>query len=189
MVIKEKFNPDKVFFTSDLHLKHENIIKFCHRPYATIEEHDEAIIQNWNDIVTPDSDIFMLGDFIWTAHIPTVTYLLNKLNGRIWWVMGNHDYQNRLHRDEISKVVEGRQYDIIRTIIDDKQFTMCHFPMMFWDRNAYMLYGHVHGGDNSTANEQVSPHPKMYDVGVDNNNYTPISFHDLMKHFNTQNGI
>ena len=189
MVIKENFNPDKVFFTSDQHFRHSNIIKFCHRPFNAVDEQDKALIDNWNSVVTKDSNVFMLGDFIFTAHIPTVQHYLRRLKGRIWWVMGNHDYQSKLNRKEIADVVDGRQFDVIRTNINGTQFTMCHFPMMFWDRNSIMLYGHMHGGEKSTASEKVPPHPKMYDVGVDNNNYFPISYYDLMEKLTPKDGI
>ena len=55
----------KIFFTSDSHFFHENIMKFCHRPFKTIEEQDQTLIENWNKVVPQDGLVFHLGDFAW----------------------------------------------------------------------------------------------------------------------------
>ena len=92
---KHKFSlsEDKLFFTSDPHYGHENILKYCHRPFSSIEEHDEELIRLWNETVPEDGIVFILGDigFCSETYLKTI---LNRLNGKIYWIIGNHDWRN-----------------------------------------------------------------------------------------------
>lgn len=85
-----KFDGDKVFFTSDTHFKHANIIKFCERPFGSIEEMNEALIANWNRVVGKDDFVFHLGDFCFGGS-EAWNSILDRLNGKIYLVLGNHD--------------------------------------------------------------------------------------------------
>lgn len=78
----------KVFFISDFHANHANIIKYCDRPWKTKEEMTEELIKNWNSVVGPDDIVFNLGDFMWSSSWNTV---LEQLNGRIYLIWGNHE--------------------------------------------------------------------------------------------------
>ena len=78
---------NKVFFTSDFHANHANIIKYCNRPWNTKEEMTEALIENWNSVVKPDDIVFNLGDFMWAS---SWNPILEKLNGHIYLIWGNH---------------------------------------------------------------------------------------------------
>lgn len=90
---KYKFDPEHTFFTSDTHFGHANIIRFCNRPFKNVEEMDEALIENWNQVVSEDDTVFHLGDFafggssVWKSIIP-------RLNGHINLIIGNHDRKN-----------------------------------------------------------------------------------------------
>ena len=86
----------KVFFTSDTHFGHQNIIRFCNRPWATIAEHDQALIDNWNDTVLEDAVVFHLGDFSYKGGgFPTIRNLKGLLHGQIVLISGNHDPDTR----------------------------------------------------------------------------------------------
>lgn len=179
-----KFDTEKVFFTSDTHFHHANIIQFCHRPWGDVTTHDYALIQNWNRVVPKDGIVFHLGDFIMTSNIEWTKELLSKLNGQIYLIMGNHDYHNRMNRQVIRDLFENRVYDIVEIVLSDYyRFIMCHYPMLYWRRGSYHLHGHVHSGPYSLASEKVPEHYMRYDVGVDNNNYEPVSFEDLTEIF------
>ena len=78
----------KIFFISDPHFNHGNIIKFCARPWETKEEMTEAMINNWNSVVGPDDIVFCLGDFMWASSWNTT---LERLNGHIHLIWGNHE--------------------------------------------------------------------------------------------------
>ena len=81
--------PDEnIWFTSDLHFFHENIIKFCGRPYYSIEDMNESLIKNWNDTVGKDDKVFVLGDFVFRRGKTETAKIINQLNGDIYLVPG-----------------------------------------------------------------------------------------------------
>jgi calcineurin-like phosphoesterase family protein len=79
-----------LYFTSDHHFWHTNIIKYCNRPFVSVEEMNEALIQNWNDLVLPEDEVYYLGDFSMAAR-PVEIYT-SRLNGIKYLVPGNHDF-------------------------------------------------------------------------------------------------
>lgn len=79
-----------IFFTSDLHFGHKNIIKFCNRPWDTTEEMDEALIANWNSVVGDNDIVFDLGDFAFATNRRWKD-ILERLNGRHYLILGNHE--------------------------------------------------------------------------------------------------
>ena len=88
-----KFDGDRVFFTSDTHFYHANIINFCGRPFKNVEVMNETLIANWNSVVGPDDIVFHLGDFCLGGSAEW-TNILNRLNGKIYLIVGNHDIKN-----------------------------------------------------------------------------------------------
>lgn len=153
------------FFTADLHFGHENIIKYCDRPFENAREMDETIIRNWNKTVGEKDTVYFLGDF---SFKDARTYV-DRLNGLIVMVWGNHDKPARLVRNKFSA-----WYDLLSTKICGVDITMCHYAMRVWDKshfNSWQLYGHSHG--------TLPPEGKQYDVGVDNNDFKPLSFDQL----------
>ena len=88
-----KFDGDKVFFTSDTHFNHTNIIQYCQRPFKSTDEMNEAIIDNWNSVVGEEDTVFHLGDFCLGSSAEW-NKILNRLNGKIYLILGNHDLKN-----------------------------------------------------------------------------------------------
>ena len=85
---------DKVFVTSDLHFWHENILKYCNRPFSGITEMNDTIIDNINNKVPEDAILFILGDFAFTGSTNAIRVLTERINASIVLIYGNHDYQN-----------------------------------------------------------------------------------------------
>lgn len=173
----------KVFFTSDFHAKHENIIKYCDRPWTDKAEMTEAIIENWNSAVSTDDIVFNLGDFMWSGSYGS---LIPKLNGRIHLILGNHD---RHINSTWSKYLEGI-YEQLTLLIDNKIVYLNHFPYLCFPENAYQLFGHVHlsktkndGKDFVRCSYLL---PTQYDVGMDFNNYKPISWVEVKQRIEYQ---
>lgn len=83
-------DPHEIWVTSDTHFNHVNIIKYCNRPFLSVEEMNEVIINNWNDVVPKGATVYHLGDFA-LGDKSLIPDLLNRLNGHIKFVMGNHD--------------------------------------------------------------------------------------------------
>ena len=90
MKIKYKFNKSKLWVTSDTHFCHENIIKYCNRPFQNIEDMNDILIANWNSVVKPDDDIIIAGDFIHSGNLQIVHSIIDRLHGNKWLVYGNH---------------------------------------------------------------------------------------------------
>lgn len=150
------------FFTSDQHFGHDNIIKYCSRPFLSIEEMDACIIQRHNEIVKPGDVVIHAGDFTLKNRIAAQLYI-KQLNGNQVFLKGSHDswlpdsYSTRWER-----TIDG-----IHIVVD-------HYAMRVWPRshyNSWMLYGHSHG--------RLEPIGKSWDIGVDNNNFYPVSFSSL----------
>ena len=173
---------ERLFFTADTHWGHRNIIKYCQRPFSCIEEMDDVLIANWNKVVGKDDIIFHLGDFAMGGSAEW-SRLLQKLNGKIYLILGNHDM--RTIGAGFSRL-EGVAMQMLINVKGQKIY-LNHYPFLCYGgayRNTWQLYGHVH---TCPANRGLDvPRLKMlmpmqYDVGVDNNNYRPISFEQVKK--------
>lgn len=178
---------DKVFFTSDLHLSHKNIIKYCNRPFSSVEEMNEAIINNWNKVVPEDGITFVLGDCVFGGREKWKEFF-SRLNGSKYLIRGNHD------GDFSDKSIFINEFDqkLIRVSEDPEtpeQFIfMCHYPMLTWpqrERGAWNIWGHLHLS-KYTESKNYKFDPFQYDVGVDLNNFSPVSFQILKERITFQ---
>lgn len=172
-----------IWFTSDLHFGHNNILKFCARPWKSIEEMNEGLIKNWNSVVGKDDIVFNLGDF---AFAPDRKWkeILGRLNGHHYLILGNHDV-TRWPGDSIMKLFERVENQMILKI-DGRTVYLNHYPYLCYggswrgpENAVYALHGHVHSGPNSSGKDcdrLVNLFPYQYDVGVDNNDYFPVAW-------------
>ena len=90
-----KIQHDKVWFTSDLHFWHKNICKYCGRPYETVEQMNEGIVNNWKQVVKYDDTVFVLGDLGFCG-IEKLRAEIGQLPGQIYVIQGNHDKKKNL---------------------------------------------------------------------------------------------
>ena len=182
-----------IFFTSDTHFWHDNIIKFCNRPFSSIEEMNDTIIDNWNRVVDNNDIVFHLGDFCFCGS-DKFKELVEKLNGRIYLILGNHDWKTikNWHASKFEGV-----YQQLSIKVNGKKIYLNHFPFLCYagtyyrfEDTVWQLFGHVHSSDqnkNGLDNQRLSMlFPTQYDVGVDNNNYTPVSFEQVKNIIETQ---
>lgn len=170
----------KVFVTSDLHFNHLNILKYESesRPFKTIEEMNEVLIKNWNSVVSHEDKVYVLGDFF-MGQLDKIQDILNRLNGKITLIRGNHDTANRIKLYE-ENGIEVKNLDYIS--YKGRFFILCHFPnesqefiRMITEDNSEVvwLYGHVH------SNTPKGYHNGTYHIGVDTNDLTPISLEQI----------
>lgn len=157
-----------IFFTSDTHFGHFNIIKYCNRPFKTLEEMNETLIQNWNNVVKPKDTIYHLGDFSFGNSI----FFTKRLNGIKILVEGNHDFNANAH-------YEWDTVYTYRVLRFNKIFplVLMHYPLLEWDgayRGAIHLHGHIHSKNTE------KPLVRRLDVGVDGHNYTPWSLDEIL---------
>ena len=191
---KNIYNPNDIFFTSDTHYYHKSVIEYCNRPFKSLEEMHETMINNWNKKVNKNQLVFILGDFIFSGSSILLEELLNKLNGNKILIFGNHDIKNKLNRDSFKKYFLST-YDHLEISVQDFDFKdniqtifLSHYPCMVWPKsgqNSFHTFGHVHTRPFNTGDDKIlmdyyySLKLKSYDVGVDNNNFTPISYFEL----------
>ena len=139
MKIKDiQIDKDKLFFTSDTHFFHKNILKYCNRPFENVQEMNQEIVKRWNEVIPKDAIVFHLGDFSLTANMKELDSLIHKLNGDIHLIIGNHE------KDALGKSYIRDKWasisDIAEIYIKDPEITygeqhivMCHYPMMAWN--------------------------------------------------------
>jgi calcineurin-like phosphoesterase family protein len=170
-----------VWFTSDTHFGHENIIKYCDRPFASREEMDQAIVERWNLVVKPSDTVYHLGDFAFTRTREFTERLLKALHGKIHLVPGGHDGKHVRTASGFERIHE--RLDTITVF--DKTVAVCHYPLMAWDRSRYgswMLHGHVHSkvewGHTRIVWRRGKPILRA-DVGVDAWDFAPASFEQI----------
>ena len=172
------FTRDKVFFTSDTHFYHTNIINFCRRPFMDIEAMNETLIANWNKVVGTNDIVFHLGDFC-LGDSAKWNRLLDRLNGEIYLILGNHDLKNfrKSYAERFKSVAMQMNIEV-----DNQKICLNHYPFLCYDGSydgVWQLFGHVHTNRNHTGNDTARLKmlfPTQYDVGVDNNDFTPVSF-------------
>ena len=170
----------KVFFTSDTHFGHSNIIKYCQRPFNSAEHMDEVLISNWNEVVSPQDIVFHLGDFCFGSDKEWIK-ILQRLNGTKYLILGNHDLKKIANSSQIQDYFADINMQM-RLVVDKQKMLLNHYPFLCFEggyQNVWQLFGHVHSSKHSTGLDKerlVHLFPTQYDVGVDNNNYRPVSF-------------
>jgi len=172
------------------------IIKYCNRPFATIELMNETLIREWNKVVGPDDTVYHLGDFTLGETDVAKRYIL-QLNGKIRFLRtpGHHDRHWMINECDgwwVSKSqwairLEGSFISLkFPELSLDSRYpqivVLCHFPFAQWDRKhygAWHLHGHSHGNYQGQG--------KILDVGVDSVNkiwgsYRPVSLAGVVEY-------
>lgn len=167
-----------IWFTSDTHFGHKNIIQFSGRPFKDVDHMNEELIKSWNSVVDEEDDVYHLGDFSLTNATNTQK-ILDRLNGKIHLIKGNHEksvLQKSYNKDRFEWIK-----DYYELKVDNQMIVLCHYAFRVWNKShhgAIMLYGHSH---DSMERE---PWGRSMDVGVDSANrilgeYRPFSFQEI----------
>lgn len=157
------------WFTSDEHYGHRNIIlpSYCNRPFKHVDEMDNILINNHNDLVKDDDVVIHAGDFTLEKDKQKVYgKYINRLKGKHVFLKGSHDYW----------LPWSHSQQIWEKYINGYYIVVCHYAMRTWARshyNSFQLYGHSHG--------RLNPVGKQHDIGVDNNNFRPVSFNEVIE--------
>lgn len=139
-----------VFFTSDLHHRHKNILNICKstRPWETREQMTEALIEYHNDLVRETDTLYILGDFSFGKAGFTLD-VLRAMAGNKVIIRGNHDnWLDKVTQEQLQEagVIEVR--DLLCRKFDGKKIVMCHYSIRAWQdqgRGSLHIYGHSHG--------------------------------------------
>lgn len=184
--LKFDTSKDKLFFTSDSHFGHENIMKYCNRPFSSIQEHDEEMIRRWNEVVPENGIVFHLGDFAFASE-SYIKSVLERLNGKKYLVFGNHDWR-RMTKGICEKYFEDvSQQMVIR--IDNQIIYLNHFPFLAFAGAwrgldaSWQIFGHVHTSTRTSNGLDVQRmkylFPQQFDCGVDHNDFYPYRYEEI----------
>jgi calcineurin-like phosphoesterase family protein len=170
----------KIFFSADQHFWHRNIIEYCHRPFASVEEMNEVLLDNLNSLVDVNDALWLIGDIVY-GHPKRVTKemaeaIIKRIRCQnIHLVTGSHDDElcAKLPHlfTSVSKLEELK--------VDGQELTLCHYAMRSWRKShygAYQLFGHHHGRLPS------DPKLQQVDVGVDCWNFKPITLKEIREY-------
>ena len=172
--IKKCENINQIFYTSDTHFSSERALNLSKRPFNNIQEMDWKLIENWNKIIHINDTVYHLGDFgsLWP---------LQYLNGKIILILGNYEKKIIKENPNIYNELKNNFYKIYEEpIIINNKYILCHEPLdglylynkeKINNKNIFVLFGHIHGRQKI----------KKFgiDVGIDANNYFPISENDI----------
>lgn len=153
----------KTWITGDTHFGHANIIKYCDRPFASVEDMNGELLRRWKATVAAEDMVYFMGDFCFTNKV-RADWLFNELPGHKHLFVGNHD---PISVTKKLPWVSVRDYAEIR--VDDTWLVLHHYPIEDWNgkkHGAVHLHGHSHGTARSL--------PNRYDVGVDCTDFRPI---------------
>ena len=148
----------RIWFTSDYHMGHSNIIGLCERPFADIVEMERQIIARHNELIAPDDIVYDLGDFAYRCTAEHATECLRKLNGRRTVLWGNHDkpLRHAFRRGMLDDLTGSGKLTFagspepgfqtgLRVVLDGQAIVMAHYAQRTWQgafRGAWHLYGH-----------------------------------------------
>ncbi|MBR0093251.1 MAG: hydrolase [Lachnospiraceae bacterium] len=150
-----------IYYIADTHFGHANIIKHCNRPFETVEEMDDALIKNWNHVVSDKDTVYIVGDFAFRG-LNWKEYA-KKIRGNKIFLNGNHDKFEEPAPDMLTIKDSG-----------DRIF-LCHYPVCEWNgyfRGVLHFYGHIHNAEN-LAKELMDHVPNAYNIGADLLGFTP----------------
>ena len=176
-----------IFVTSDLHFNHDREFVWKIRGFNSIQEMNETIVKNWNSVVSPDDDVYVLGDLCLGGGTSSVLLankkLIESLNGKLHIIRGNHDTNPRviIYSQCANVVAEVKWADMLN--YKGYHFYLSHFPTLTGNLEKESLkqctcnlFGHTH----QTTNFHLDM-PFMYHVGVDSHNCYPVNLDDIIE--------
>lgn len=167
-----KHSGKQIFFISDLHLDHANIIRYCARPFIDVNEMNRVLVNNWNSTVGPNDTVYFLGDMSYGRNSHTADYWCKRLNGEITFIRGNHD---RIKRQ--TKYKEILEYNGIK-------FVLVHDPKdAHIDWNGWVIHGDKHNNDLRNY-PFINNERRTINVSAEVIGYRPVSIDDIVANMN-----
>lgn len=162
-----------IYFTADQHYYHKNVIKYEDRPFKTIDEMNQTMIQNHNSIISNNDEVYMIGD-IGFCQDYMMKSILKQLNGIKYLIKGNHDKFGKSVYEEFVWVK-----DYYKLKYNNEKFILFHYPIYAWDckhHGSYHIHGHVH-----TTSHNDFFDSKKFNVGVDCTGFKPVSIEKILQ--------
>lgn len=167
------------YFIADTHFRHESVIEMCNRPFANVDEMDEALIRNWNHKVKKQDEVYILGDFLYKGTAEDAIHILRQLNGKKYLIRGNHEKYLKSSDFDLSLFEWVKDYYSFKE--NKQQWVLFHYPILEWEgyfRNSILLYGHVHNNCSEYFSDLLGV--RAVNVGVDMIDFTPISQQEIL---------
>lgn len=158
------------YFTADTHFGHASILGMCHRPFASTDEHDAALIANWNAVVCKSDEIWHLGDFAYKCPRTRIREIFDQLNGVKRLILGNHDFKGGVR--DLAWASQDHYAEVIAE--DGTLLVLSHYAFRTWRKirhGSVNLFGHSHAG--------LSGSTQCIDVGVDNFGMRPVTWPEI----------
>lgn len=178
----------KKFYIADWHYDHANILNFDNRPFKSVNEMNEELVERWNKVVSPGDIVYILGDMFW-CKMSDVIPVLDKLNGQKFLIKGNHDKCN----DSVFAKKFVKITDYLEVDDDGRKVVLCHYPIPCFKNHFYgwyHLYGHVHTSFEYNMMEHTKylmeelygKQCQMFNVGamMPYMNYTPRTLDEII---------
>lgn len=143
-----------IYFTGDTHFGDPRVLRIDRRPFSNMAEHDAALIANWNETVSPQDEVWHLGDFA-AKRNGLAEDILSRLNGRKHLIVGNNDPNDTTGAGGWHSVQHYAEL-----MVDGRLLVLCHYPFRTWNqmgKKSINLHGHSHG--------RLKPMPRQFDVG------------------------
>jgi calcineurin-like phosphoesterase family protein len=171
--IKSVFRRSKVFVTSDLHLDHENIIKYCKRPFLDAADMNQTLVQNWNNTIGNKDTVYFLGDLAYGKERRSTDYWLKQLNGNVFFIKGNHDESNEI-KFYVNFILEYANH----------KFFLTHRPENVpFNWNDWAICGHNHN-NNLRKYPFIDKENKRINISVELTKYKPVDMDYIIKQIN-----
>lgn len=173
----------RIWFASDYHFCHANVIKYDGRPFKNVEEMNQTLIDNWNEVVGDNDVVFYLGDLSFDKNRIATQHIVDQLKGKIHFILGNHDHEKDIRKLKRFETIS----DYISLSVNDldnprkKQgIVMMHYPIFSWDK-AHHGEWHLHGHSHQNLIEQNPDYykRKVLDLGCNGWDYRPISYNEI----------
>ena len=171
----------EIYFSSDLHFCHNKSFLYEPRGFSSVEEMNEAIVNNWNKIVKPEDTVYLLGDVI-LNDVETGYQCLNALSGYINIILGNHDGKTKI---DLFKRIPNINIMGYAWLLQYHKFNffLSHYPSItsnYDDKDLKKRTINLHGHIHSTNNFLFPDNPFMYHVGLDSHNCTPVNVDEII---------
>lgn len=169
---------NNIYFTSDNHFCHDNIIRFCDRPFESVDHMNEVMIEKWNEKINPTDEVYHLGDFGLAKNSEKLGNILERLNGTIYLIAGNHEGSAMKHREKFKWIKDYHELKVKDPECENgvQRIVLFHYAMRVWRgdyRGTWHLYGHSHG-NLPDKKDRLS-----FDIGVDCHDFYPLSYQEV----------
>lgn len=171
-----------IYFTSDTHFNHTNIIRYCNRPFNCVDEMNNSLVQNWNKIITNNDVVYHLGDFA-LGMKEQANDIIKKLKGTIYLIRGNHDNWSLKTYEKFGFYVLKNapiRLDEYKLILSHVPIPDCQIPNGFTN-----IHGHIHNKNLYECGEGYEPSSysldKHINISCDVTNFKPVSIEKILE--------